>query len=206
MPLHIYVMNDCLLWTGPKYSSDSSTPLEFQVSVSGDDYLDLNQCYLYRKCHVQKADEMAIKFTRAANAGVGAEAMVVPVSGLFQSLFSPVDLMMNDVLVATSGDTNPYRAYLTTLLSYSSAGKCSLLAHLEGWAITSPASMTTKRMRNWSGGGRWSPIGAPSTSGDAYNWTCCCRTGWCPETWTWDWCYRMPGRGFHLIDYDDKPQ
>ena len=40
---------------------------------------------------------------------------------------------MNDALVATSGDTYPYRAYLTTLLSYGRDAKETWLNRLEGW-------------------------------------------------------------------------
>ena len=40
---------------------------------------------------------------------------------------------MNNALVATSGDTYPYRAYLTTLLSYGRDAKETWLNHLEGW-------------------------------------------------------------------------
>ena len=40
---------------------------------------------------------------------------------------------MNDALVATSGDTYPYRAYLMTLLSYGHDAKETWLNRLEGW-------------------------------------------------------------------------
>ena len=40
---------------------------------------------------------------------------------------------MNDALVATSGDTYPYRAYLKTLLSYGHDAKATRLNRLEGW-------------------------------------------------------------------------
>ena len=41
--------------------------------------------------------------------------------------------MVNDALVATSGDTYPYKAYLTMLLSYGCYAKETWLKHLEGW-------------------------------------------------------------------------
>ena len=52
---------------------------------------------------------------------------------VFHSLFRQFDLVMNDALVATSGDTYPYRAYLTTLLSYGRDAKETWLNRLEGW-------------------------------------------------------------------------
>ena len=42
---------------------------------------------------------------------------------------------MNDALVATSGDTYPYRAYLMTLLSYGRDANETWLNRLEGWCM-----------------------------------------------------------------------
>ena len=42
---------------------------------------------------------------------------------------------MNDALVATTGDTYPYRAYLPMLLSYGRDTKETWLRSLEGWQI-----------------------------------------------------------------------
>ena len=63
---------------------------------------------------------------------MGQEAAVGPVSLLLDFLFGQVGLVMNNVLVATSGDTFPYRAYLTTLLSYGANE--TWLKLLEVWA------------------------------------------------------------------------
>ena len=131
-PLQIGVVDDYLVRTGPKSGPEGAGPLEFQIPASGDDYLDLSQCYLYLQCRVAKGDGTDIE-TRKADASAGADDSVGPVNLLFHSLFRQVDLVMNDVLVATSGDTYPYRAYLTTLLSYGQAAKQGWLARLEGW-------------------------------------------------------------------------
>ena len=46
-----------------------------------------------------------------------------------------VDLVMNVAMVAMSGDTYPYRAFLMTLLSYGCDAKETWLRHLEGWQM-----------------------------------------------------------------------
>ena len=130
-PLQIGVVDDYLVRTGPKSGPESGGPLEFHISASGDDYLDLSHCYLYLTCRVTAADGSPIETTKQ-DGSPGQHGKVAPANLLFHSLFRQVDLVMNDVLVATSGDTYPYRAYLTTLLSYGRAAKEGWLARLEG--------------------------------------------------------------------------
>ena len=129
-PLQIGVVDDYLVRTGPK--SGPGRALEFLIPASGDDYLDLSHCYLYLKCRVLKDDGTAIE-TLKTDDTVGEDGSVAPVNLLFHSLFRQFDLVMNDALVATSGDTYPYRAYLTMLLSYSRDAKETWLNRLEGW-------------------------------------------------------------------------
>ena len=118
--------------TGPKWGPESGGSLEFLILTSGDDYLDLSHCYFYLKCRVLKVDGTAIKMLKTDNTA-GKDSSVAPVNLLFHSLFRQLDLMMNDALVATSGDTYPYRAYLMTLLSYGCDAKETWLNHLKGW-------------------------------------------------------------------------
>lgn len=132
-PLQVGIVDDYLVRTGPKSSPSEGTALEFHLSASGDDYVDLNSCYLYLKCRVLKEDGTAIQTSPGADGAAGSEASVGPVNQIFHSMFRQVDLVMNDVLVSTSGDTYPYRAYLTNLLSYGQEAKDSWLRRLEGW-------------------------------------------------------------------------
>ena len=116
-PLQIGVVDDYLVRTSPKSGPKSGRPLEFLIPASGDDYLDLSHCYLYPKCRVLKDDSMTIDSLKTDTTH-GEDASVAPVNLLFHSLFRQLDLVINDALVATIGDTYPYRAYLMTLLSY----------------------------------------------------------------------------------------
>ena len=132
-PLQVGIEDDYLVRTGPKSSPTAGAALEFHLPASGDDYVDLSHCYLYLQCRVLRADGTAIRSSRGADGAEGADASVGPVNQIFHSLFRQVDLVMNDVLVSTSGDTYPYRAYLTNLLSYGSGAKGGWLRRLEGW-------------------------------------------------------------------------
>ena len=131
-PLQIGIVDEYLVRTRPKSGPESGGPLEFLIPASGDDYLDLSHCYLYLKCWVLKDDGAAIE-TLKTNYTTGKDGFVAPLNLLFHSLFRQLDLVMNDTLVATSGDTYPYRAYFTTLLSYGHHAKETWLNRLESW-------------------------------------------------------------------------
>ncbi|KAK7500205.1 hypothetical protein BaRGS_00008428 [Batillaria attramentaria] len=88
-------------------------PVEFYVSSGGEDYLDLNSTYLYVQLKLVNADDSNL----AADANVGPENL------LLHSLWSQVDLYLNNTLVTPSTNTYPYRAYLETLLSHGSDAK-----------------------------------------------------------------------------------
>jgi len=94
------------------------TPIEFVISGSGQDYIDLANTQLYVKLSVRKADGTPV----VANNKVG------PVNLLLHSLFAEVDVKMNDVLITSTNNTYAYRAYLETLLSYGAEAKTTQLA------------------------------------------------------------------------------
>lgn len=92
-------------------------PVEFHVSGSGDDYIDLSQTQLYVKAKILKND----------NTAMGKDDVIGPVNLFLHSLFSQVDVALNDRLVSNSSNTYPYRAYLETLLNYGHDSKTSQL-------------------------------------------------------------------------------
>ena len=94
------------------------TPIEFVISGSGQDYLDLANTQLYVRAQIRKANNQPID----ANSEVG------PVNLLMHSLFNEVDVKLNDVLITSTNNTYAYRAYLETLLSYGSDAKDTQLA------------------------------------------------------------------------------
>ena len=92
-------------------------PIEFFISGSGDEYMDLNQTQLYIQAKITKAD--GTDLTDADQVG--------PVNLFLQSLFNQVDVSLNDRLISPSTPTYPYRAMIETLLSYGSDAKRSQL-------------------------------------------------------------------------------
>lgn len=82
------------------------SPIEFAVNGSGEEYVDLHNTFLHIKAKVVRPD--------GANLPAGAE--VAPVNYLLHSMFSQVDISLNDVLVTNASNCYPYRAYLEALL------------------------------------------------------------------------------------------
>ena len=107
------------VWTEyhPISSLDREGPIEFNISGSGDDYIDLTQTQLYVKAKIVRHD----------GAVCGDTDNVGPVNLLLQSLFSQVDISLNDKLVSQSSNTYAYRAYLETLLNYGVSASSSHL-------------------------------------------------------------------------------
>lgn len=101
----------------PIATISQGTPIEFSITGAGQDYLDLASSQLYVKAQIIKANNDAID----NNDHVG------PTNLFLHSLFSEVDITLNDTLVTSSNNTYSYRSYLETLLSYGDAAKTSQL-------------------------------------------------------------------------------
>ena len=101
----------------PIASIADGTPIEFSITGGGQDYIDLSNTELYVK----------VKVLRADNTPITATDQVGPINLLLHSLFSEVDISLNDTVVTSSNNTYAYRAYLETLLSYGPSAKKSQL-------------------------------------------------------------------------------
>jgi len=93
------------------------SPIDFHVSASSEEYLDL----LHTHIHVQA------QITKADGTNLDAGAAVGPTNYWFHSLFSQLDIDLNDKLVIDSSHTYAYKAFLETLLSFGSEAKDSFL-------------------------------------------------------------------------------
>ncbi|KAL9973271.1 hypothetical protein ACROYT_G019701 [Oculina patagonica] len=93
-------------------------PIEFNVSGSGEEYLDLAKTQLFVKAKITKANGTALD----PNTKVG------PVNLFLHSLFSQVDVALNERLISPSTNTYPYRAMIETLLNYGEDAKSSQLS------------------------------------------------------------------------------
>jgi hypothetical protein len=101
----------------PVSSITGGVPIEFDVNATGEDYLDLANSLL----HVRA------KIVKASGEDLEAASTVGPVNNFLHSLFSQVDVSLNGTLITSSTNTNAYRAYIETLLSYGSDAKSSQL-------------------------------------------------------------------------------
>ena len=97
----------------PITSLDSGGPIEFVVPGAGDAYIDLANTYLLVRA----------KVIRGACTDIADDTPVAPVNNWLHSLFSQVDVHLNDTLVTPSSNTYPFRAYVETLLSYGAEAK-----------------------------------------------------------------------------------
>ena len=97
----------------PLATITDSGPLEFSISGSGEDYVDLANTLLYIRAQIVKDD----------GTNLPQDAEVGPTNLWLHSLFSQVDVSLNEKLISPSTNTYPYRAYLETLLSYGPAAK-----------------------------------------------------------------------------------
>ena len=97
----------------PLTSLDSGGPIEFILPGTGDAYLDLANTYLLIRA----------KVVRWIGTDLADDTPVGPVNNWLHSLFSQVDVYLNDTLVTPSSNTYPYRAYVETLLSYGDEAK-----------------------------------------------------------------------------------
>lgn len=93
--------------------SQGTSTVEFFVSGNSEEYIDLSNTFLYVEARVFTDADVAIKDANK----------VGPVNNFMHSLFSQVDVSLNEVLVSASTNTYPYRAIIENLLNYGSDAK-----------------------------------------------------------------------------------
>ncbi|XP_035206168.1 uncharacterized protein F54H12.2-like [Stegodyphus dumicola] len=103
-------------------------PIEFNISGSGEDYIDLAASYIHVKVKVVKAD----------GSNLTDKEPVAPVILFLHSLFSQVDVSLNERNISSATNTYPYRAFIETLLNYGEDAKKSLLTCEGFFQDTSP--------------------------------------------------------------------
>lgn len=102
----------------PIASLDSYTaPIEFLVPPHSENFTDLSQSYLYVKFRV----------LRANGENLEDDKNVSTANNFLHSMFSSIDMYLNNKPVSHNMDTYPYRAYLENLFSYGNEIKKSQL-------------------------------------------------------------------------------
>ena len=89
------------------------SPFEFNICEEGECYIDLSNLFLYARASIVKEN----------GENLNEDSEVAPVSNFLHSLWSQIDLSLNNTLVSRSNNSYLYRAYLETLLSYGLAAK-----------------------------------------------------------------------------------
>lgn len=97
----------------PLAALSRNSPIEFSIRSNSLDYIDFGNTYL----HVRA------KITNEDGSDLAAETVVAPVNYFLHSLFSQVDVYLNDTLITNSNSLYPYRAYIEATLSYSDEAK-----------------------------------------------------------------------------------
>jgi hypothetical protein len=100
----------------PISSITSNAPIEFCVSNSGSDYIDVSQIYLYLKVKIHKKSTATVD-----------EDDIGPVNNFMHSLFSQVDVLLNGKTITPPSNQYAYRSYITNLLNYGRDAKESHL-------------------------------------------------------------------------------
>ena len=94
-------------------------PIEFYISGTGSDqYIDPSQILIHVKCQVLTPD----------GGRLPEDAVVAPECNLLHTLWSNVDMSLNDTYITNSGNTYAHQAYMKTLLTY---GREATSTHLQ---------------------------------------------------------------------------
>jgi hypothetical protein len=101
----------------PVSSLSDGAPIEFDISSSGDDYIDFTNSQLYVRAKITKAD----------GSPIGTDEKVGPINNMLHSLFSQVDVSLNGIQITDSTNTYSFRAYIEDVLSYGLEAKQSHL-------------------------------------------------------------------------------
>ena len=108
-PTQTSIENGLYVEYHPLATLTDSGPIEFIVKGS-DDYLDLTNSYLHVQAKITKADGSPLD---AAD-----DNLVAPVNNWLHTLFSQVDISLNNTNISTSTNTYGYRSFLETMLNY----------------------------------------------------------------------------------------
>ena len=118
----------------PVAALSNNAPIEFNIPKQTEHWTDLSQSYLYVKFKITRADGTALQ----------ADDNIAPVNNFLHSMFSSIDLYLNNKLISNNSDTYPYRAYIENLLSYSKDSKLTHLKAGDLWSNDTPGEFNTR--------------------------------------------------------------
>ena len=100
----------------PVTSLTALGPIEFRVVSGDEDYLDLQNSFLYMKCRILDPDGGALK--DLADNAVPDEAQCYPINYFFATQFKSVEVSLNNKQVSGSDVLYAQKAYIESLLTY----------------------------------------------------------------------------------------
>jgi hypothetical protein len=104
----------------PVTTAGDDGPLEFLISGGGNQYVDLQRTML----HVR------VKVVKENGGSLTDQEHVGPVNLFLHSLWSVVEVQLQQKIVSSTGPLYPYKAYLDTLLRYGTDGETKLQSQL----------------------------------------------------------------------------
>ena len=129
----------------PSNTVISGNPIEFFISGSADDYIDLSQTMLVIRCKASKSN---------GTTALGAGNNFAPINNFMHSIFSDVSLTVGDKQIEGGNFMYPQRAYFHNLLSYSSTTKKGLL-RASGWTKDSAGLFHNDDGKGWKARSAW---------------------------------------------------
>jgi hypothetical protein len=100
----------------------NDSPIEFVISGNSDEYIDLAHTMIYLTVKLTKVEHAAIPPAEGVTV-----ADVGPVNNWLHSMFSQVDVFLNQKCISPPSNCYNYRAYIEKLLNYGSDAKNSHL-------------------------------------------------------------------------------
>ena len=107
----------------------SNAPLEFHVSSSDEEYLDLHQSYLYTSLSIRDADGTVLAPPRGTD-DAPAKNHVFPINYFASTQFKNVEVILSGTQVSPSDVQYAYRAFLETTLTYGDSKREQLQSAL----------------------------------------------------------------------------
>ena len=115
-PTQTSIENNAYTRVNPQTAVTSSTaPIEFIVKGSSEHFLDLGHIFLYTKFTIKKEDGSL----------PAPDYKCYPESNILHTLFSEVEVYLNETKISPSASNYSYRAFFENLLSHSADEKKS---------------------------------------------------------------------------------
>lgn len=114
-PTQTSVESGKLVFFRPISTIANDAPIEFYIPGSGDEYIDLSRTMLYLKVRITPKNEIKDKTEKTYS--------VAPMNNWLHSLFSQVDISLNQKCVTPPSNSYMYRSYIEHLLNFGTDAK-----------------------------------------------------------------------------------